>query len=329
MNVWLGAPLKSKEGLGLLALIVLGEKIPPDAKVVEPKDEDETELPGLPACFGLCQVTRSKQDCPWELHLGIAETHDMPGAWQIAFAAEITPFMTRAKWAESGRPEKVVIALVPQMMPMFVLVAWEGNTSPWAVVADNPHDLPAGPALSSLRAQHLLDALATGCPIVQVLREELERQQAAEGAKGVIVLDPLKRLEVEGSLLRKGRALAASLAAMQRRLERPVVTLDTLRGRLASPLGPEFVATKVAEAFETGHQTRAEAIFTIAEIALAVGRVDWSLVLAKVDRTQGSQLVGEVLVRLDALRARVGSQTADLASYATRAIKEARRCVGC
>lgn len=329
MNVWLGAPLKSQEGRALLDLIQLGEEILPDAEVVEPKDEDETELPALPTCFGLCQVTRSKQDGPWELHLGIAETRDMPRDWQIAFAAGSVPFMTRAQWAESGQPDKVVIALPQQLLPMFVLVAWDGNTSPWAVVADNPHALPVGPELSSLQAQHLLDALATGRSVAQVLREEIEHQRAAAVANGVIIVDPLKRLEVEGSLLRKGRALAASLAAMQRRLERPVVTLDTLRGRLASPLGPEFVATKVAEAFEAGRQSRAEAIFTIAEIALAVGRVDWPCVLEQVDRTQGSRLVDEVLVKLDALWNRIGSQPADLASYASRAIKEARKCVTC
>jgi len=329
MNVWLGAPIQSKEGRALLELIQLGDKVPADAEVVESKDEDETALPALPACFGLCQVTRSQPDGPWELHLGIADDGAMPTDWEIALAAQTAPFLTRARWIECGKPKKVVTALPPQTLPMYVLVAWDGNTSPWSVLADERQGLPVGPALSSLRAQHLLDALATGRPLAQVLREELERQRAAAGAKGAVVLDPLKRLEVQGSLLRKGRALAACLAAMQRRLERPVVTLDMLRGRLASPLGPEFVATKVAEAFEAGHQSRAEALFTIAEIALAVGRVDWPVVLDRVDRAQGCRLVEEALLRLDALRARVGSQTADLASYARRAIEEARKCAAC
>lgn len=329
INVWLGAPLKSKEGRALLDLIQLGKAIPPDAEVVEPKDEDESALPALPACFGLCQVTKSQQDGQWELHLGITETRDIPRDWQIAFAAGSAPFVTRAQWAECDKPENVVIALPPQMLPMFVLVAWDGNTSPWAVVAENPHALPVGPVLSNLQAQQLLDALATSRSLAQVLRTELERQRTEPGPKIPVVLDPLKRLEVEHSLLRKGRALAASLAAMQRRLERPMVALDTLRGRLASPLGPEFVATKVAEAFEAGHQSRAEAIFTIAEIALAVGRVDWPFVLEQVDRTQGLRLVEEVLVKMDRLWERVGSQPADLASYASRAIKEARKCVTC
>ena len=327
MNVWLGAPLESKEGRALRDLIALGGKIPQDTEVVEPKDEDETDLPALPTCFGLCEVVRSQQDAQWQLRLGITETRDMPAEWQITLAAEGDPFITRARWTERGKPEVDVVDLASQAMPMFVIVSWQGNKTPWAVVAQDPHSLPVGPALAKLRAQHLLDALATGRPLTQVLREVLEREQAAARETVSIVLDPLRRLEVEGSLLRKGRALAASLAAMQRRLERSLVTLDTLRGRLASPLGPVFVATKVAEAFEAGEQSRAEAIFTIAEIALSVGRIDWPRVLAHVNLPRGMQMVEDTLSTLDALRARVGSEPSDLASYASRAIKEARKCI--
>lgn len=327
MNVWLGAPRNSKEGKALCDLIQLGEGVPADAEEVEPKDEDEAELLALPACFGLCRVTRSSDDAPWELHLGIIATNDMPAAWQISLAAGDRPFQTRRQWETDGAAETVVIALTQETLPMYVLVRWDANETPWAVIADDRYGLPPGPALSSLRAQHLLDALATGRSLAQMLREELERKEAEVDAKAGINLDPLKRLEVEGSLLRKGRALAASLSAMQRRLERQVITVDTLRARLGSPLGPEFVATKVAEAFEAGQQTRAEAVFTIAEIALAVGRVNWAHVLENIDRTEGLALVDEILGRLDALRARIGEATADLASYTRRAIKEARECL--
>lgn len=212
---------------------------------------------------------------------------------------------------------------------MYVLVTWGEVAVPWAVVADDRHGLPPGPTLSSLRAQHLLDALATGRSLSQVLREELERKTAESDAdtKTGIELDPLKRHEVQGSLLRKGRALAASLSAMQRRLDRPVVTADTLRARLASPLGPEFVATKVIEAYEAGQQTRAEIMFTIAEIVLTVGRVNWARVFDYIDRTEGYAMVKETLERLDVLRGRLGNEPADLAAYAQRAIKEAHECL--
>ena len=327
MNVWLGAPLDSKEGRALRDLIALGGVVPADTEVIEPKDEDETQLPSLPTCFGLCEVVGSGQDGRWQLHLGITEANDMPADWQIAFNAGDEPFMTRARWTDHGKPVMELVDLAARPIPMFVTVSWQGNKTPWAVVAQDPQALPLGPALSNLRAQHLLDALATGRPLAQVMREVLEREQAAARETVPVMLDPLKRLEVEGSLLRKGRALAASMAAMQRRLERPLVTLDTLRGRLASPLGPVVVATKLAEDFEAGEKPRREVIFTIAEIALSVGRIDWPRVLEHVDLAQGAQMVEDTLSKLNALRVRVGPEPADLASYARRAIEEARKCI--
>lgn len=211
---------------------------------------------------------------------------------------------------------------------MYVLVTWNDNQTPWAVVAENRYGLPPGPTLSSLRAQHLLDALASGRSLAQMLREELESRETRSDAISEGNLDPLKRLEVEGSLLRRGRALAASLSAMQRRLGgHPVITVDTLRARLASPLGPEFVATKVAEAYRAGQQTQAEAVFTISEIALAVGRVEWAHVLKHVDPTEGLELVTHVIGRLDAIQAGIGEVAGNLASYASRAAKEAIKCL--
>jgi hypothetical protein len=114
---------------------------------------------------------------------------------------------------------------------------------------------------------------------------------------------------------------------MQRRLERQVISADTLRSRLAGPLGPEFVGTKVAEACATGEQNRAEAVFTIAEIALTVGRVNWGHVVEHIDRTAGLTLVDATLNRLDSLRTQLGDEPADLTSYAARAITEARKCL--
>jgi hypothetical protein len=325
MNVWLGAPRNSKEGKALLSLIQLGRTVPADAEEVEPSDEDEAVLPTLPTCFGLCQVTRENDDSPWGLRLGIT-ADDMPDDWTIELTAD-RPLLTRREWEVQGRPATTTIPIDQSTMPMYIVVRWDGNQVPWAVVTDDRLALPPGPGLASLRAQHLLDALATGRSLGDVLREELERADSTAGVQAGMNLDPLKRLEVEDSLLRRGRALAASLSAMQSRLQRQVLTLDTLRARLAGPLGPEFVSTKVVEAYKSAEQSRADAIFTIAEIALCVGRVNWSDVLEHVDVVSGVALVEKTLERLDATRSRIDDAPSDLASYANRAIKEARRCL--
>jgi hypothetical protein len=169
----------------------------------------------------------------------------------------------------------------------------------------------------------LLRALATGRALGDILREEQEPAGITDATKPSVDLDPLKRLEVQGSLLRRGRDLAASLSAMQSRLERQVPTLETLKARLTGPLGPEFVAMKVAEACEAQDQSQPEALFTVAEIALSVGRVNWKYVVEHVDETHGLEAVANTLTKLADVRRRIGDEPAGIAAYADRAIKEA------
>jgi len=332
MNIWLGAPLGSSEGRALRELVQLGELVSADADEVEPSDEDESDLPVLPACFGLCQVTRRSSDAPWELRLGIT-TDDMPQEWSVGLTGD-QAILTREQWQTQGSLPTTSVPIDQEALPMFVVVRWGDCHAPWAVIADDRLALPPGPRLAGLRAQQLLDALATGRSLSDIIREELERSEATADASGGINPDPLTRWDIQDSLLRRGRALAQSLNAMERRLDRQVITLDTLRARLAGPLGPEFVAAKVLEAYTTAKQsngdtafTSADTAFTIAEFALSVGRVDWSHVLEHVDAARGEALVAETLTRLDILRSQVADASADIASYAERAIKEARRCL--
>lgn len=327
INVWLGAKRGSKEGRALLDLIKLGKPAPQDAEAIDPKDEDEESLPALPSCFGLCRLARGAGDSAWELQLGITAGASMPADWVIRIDGSASSLLARAEWDELGRPAYTRRPLPLSIQPMYVMVSWEGKEAPWAVLADDRHGLPPHGRLTSLRAQQLLDALATGRTLPQVLREELEYRAAETDGKNGIDLNPLTRLDVKDSLLRRGRALSASLSAMQRRLERPVITADALRARLASPLGPEFVAGKIAEALESDQKTPADAMFTIAEIALTVGRIDWNHVVLKFDRAEGLGIVRESLSRLNDLRIRLGGEPEDLASYAKRAILEVQKCL--
>jgi hypothetical protein len=180
-----------------------------------------------------------------------------------------------------------------------------------------------------LRSEHLLRALASGKSLADVWREELERRQAdPSGPLSGVELDPLKRLDDRASLFRRGRALATSLAALERRLSRPVLTLDGLAARLRGPLGPGFVARKVREecVLEDPQDKRAEALFTLAEIALVLARVPWRETLRRVDASGGLDLVRDALAGIDELRRELGDDPADVADYAQRAIQEAIRC---
>ena len=330
-NVWIGAAKGSKEGKALMNLIQLGDIVPAETETVSPSDEDEVQLPALPTCFQLCEITKSPLDASWSLNLGISDEADMPKNWSISLVENGHIFAHRSSWEGAGRPSVSSCVLPKGLFPMYVVVSWgeaETLTCPWAVVAVDPFDLPPGPTIANLSIEHLLEALATNRPLSDVVRNKLESDRSASPAGDGLILDPLKRLDVENSLLKKGRALAASLTSMQHRLElRPAMTLEALKGRLNSPLGPLFVATKVVEAFKSGKQSAAEAMFTLAEISLVLARINWSQALALIDQRQGRDEIEKTIKKINKLRLQINSNSSSIALYATRAIKEARQCV--
>jgi hypothetical protein len=289
-------------------------------------DEDEADdLAALPPFFQLCRLAKSGD--AWELRLSF-DSKGSPADWHIALPTHKS-VLDRGAWETHGFPASYVYPVKEEELPMFLDVAWDGSQATWVVIADDRHDLPPGPGVSDLHSSQLLDALATGKSLAQVLREKLERdaQAASAGQKPGVITDPLKRFDSRSTLLRRGRALATALMALERRLARPVTTVDALEARLSGPLGPQFMASKVVAEYRDGDQPRPDAMFTLAEIALAVARVPWAETLQYIDRAEGVRLVEETLDHLDRLRAGLGSEPADLAGYATRAIKEAKRCL--
>ncbi|MEI2713839.1 MAG: hypothetical protein V9G04_11280 [Nocardioides sp.] len=328
VNLWLGAPLNSKEGTALFGLVPTGQEVDPvGVNYDDQADDDELEdsAPVLPPCFGLCRLTR--KDDSWILTIGI-EPVAMPIAWRVSLPSGAT-LLDATSWRSAGSPTSIEVAVEANNLPMFVVVEWDEESTIWAVIADDRHSLPPGAGLADLNSGHLLDALASGKSLARAAREELERKQRERPASGgtQIVTDPLKRFDSRASLLRRGRALAQSLAAMQRRLEHPALTTDALVARLTGPLGPRFVARKTVEDVEEGNKDLADGLFTLAEIALTVGRVDWARALQFVDQSEGRSTIGAALDDIESLRVRLGNGPADLAQYAARAMKEARRCL--
>lgn len=333
LNVWLGAPAESKEGKALASLVPMGAVLAADVPDTAPIDEDETATDdaALPLCFGLCHLGREDAD-NWVLAMEVRAT-DAPPTWTVATPTGAL-IAEASAWTRAGQPEVVKVSIATEDLPLYLVVRWESEGTPhetaWTVLVKDRHQLPPGLGLVDLRSEHLLRALASGKSLSQVVREELERHQTdrARGKKGV-ELNPLKRLDDRASLFRRGRALAQSLAALERRLSRPVLTLGGLAARLQGPLGPSFVARKVCEECEPDDpgEKRAEAIFTVAEIALVLARVEWTEVLKQVDETAGRSMVRDALTVIDDLRSELGGEPPDVAAYGGRAIEEAVRCV--
>lgn len=224
-------------------------------------------------------------------------------------------------------PHRLIRTIDAGGIPSYLTVNWSDKEASWVVIADDRLGLPPGPQLKDLRASQLLDALANGKSVAQAVREQLERAAPAQ-ASGGIVVDPLKRFDSSSALLRRGRALGRALSNLERRLADPVATIDSLRSRLQSPIGPTYLATRMIEDYEAEMVQLSEAVFTLAEVALSVGRVDWTTTLQHVDTTEGLAIVGETIDSLSALRKRLNTNYShDLTEYANRALEEANACL--
>jgi hypothetical protein len=333
LNVWLGAPVSSEEGKSLARLIPMAgqleEEVPDEPSIDE--DESIDGAAALPLCFGACRLRREVAD-RWVLRME-TRAADMPFSWSVTTPAG-SVLATASSWTRAGRPMVVEESVDVHELPLYLIVRWNDDgvsyEAVWTVLVEDRHQLPPGLGLVDLRSEHLMRALASGKALSEIVRESLERQPAdPSGVKaGGVDLDPLKRLDRPEWLFRRGRALASSLAALERRLNRPVLTLDALAAHLNGPLGPTFVAKKVREECLPSYpeEKRAEVLFTLAGVALVLSRVPWVEVLSQVDAAAGLVMVRDSLSVIDGLRAELGLEPKDVASYSLRAIQEAMRC---
>lgn len=323
LNVWLSASLDSKEGKALSALIPRGKSLTIELSFTAPDDEDEdvSELVALPAFFGTCRLSADQND--WKLTI-VLTSAPSPDSWEIRMPSG-TVILNSERWDSEGRPGQFAFPVKEDEIPLFIDVRWAGKISTWAVLADDRQTLPPGFGLEDLLSSHLFAALSSGHSIVQLVRETQERGITKTGAP--VVVDPLKRFDSLSTLMRRGRALGAALAAFERRLSRPVVTTEMLAARLSGPLGPRFLARKVIEDAAAGHMSNVEALFTLAEVSLSISRVRWSTVCAHIDIADGRRLVRQVLDDLDRLRSDLRTGGGEVVEYSDSASKEAQACL--
>lgn len=324
-NLWLSAPRSSPEGKALAGLIQLGPKIKADEITEALDDEDEPgDAATLSPFFGLSRLTQRDDDWTLVLELGLAKE---PASWHVTLPSGL-PLLDHASWADSGSPLSVVIPVDVQELPTYLEAEWDGANAAWSVLVDDRQALPTAAALKDLRARQVLDALAAGKPIERALYEALlQAHQVSRSGPSGVETDPLKRFDSKSSLLRRGRALSKALSALEERLGIPVATVEGLEARLKGPLGPTFLAARVRDDVESGQMPQAEGVFTLAEVALSIGRVQWNDVVELIDGAEGIALVQAALDYLSDTIAALSSDDENLTSYAKRAIQEAHRCL--
>lgn len=330
LNVWLHAGTGTPAERRLLELTPVGESVPTDTEWVNGDDEDEVDTPVLPLAFQQV-ITRRDEAGRWTLTCTVdpALLRALP-SWRVADHTG-TQLMTSQQWNEEGAPAQWASAVGGGDIPTFLTVTTGSDTARWSVLVDDRGELPPGPSVKDLTTAQLLAALARGrtlsAAVAEILAEKLASEEVDFNDD-----DVLARYEDPALLFRRGRALGAALDQLEERLARSLNEVDPVghfSSRLRSPLGPLGLTEHVLVDVDDGRMEKPEAVFTLAEIALSMGRVDWAVLLG--ERPNGAgPAAGELAAAFDRLARAIdqlGDLPTDLDEYARESVERSRRCL--
>lgn len=280
INLWVGVPLSSKEGKALKELIPMGDHVREDLNW-DPLEDDEAEevLYLLPAGFESALLI-----APQRIEFRFDIEH-LPEWWSIRAVrpgdSDRRVLVDSDGWKKASQQETFVADLPfgGSWIPSFLQVQWrkageERESALLLNVADRSI-LPPPEELRALSLDDLLAVLASTRPIRDTL-DALNRTKQKNTSLVDDPLDPLKTFDSSGMLLQRTRRRSASLAGVQRRLDQPVRSMDILDWRLSGVLGPENLAHRLVESDSEERMLPGEAAFFLAELALTIGRIDWS-----------------------------------------------------
>ncbi|MEO8381618.1 MAG: hypothetical protein ABI779_18295 [Acidobacteriota bacterium] len=160
--------------------------------------------------------------------------------------------------------------------PSYLLVQWPGldgkdHESIWPVNVTDASKLPPPDELRDLPLEALVEVLTSSRPLYEAVTHALDRQNRIRDARdGALELDPHKRVDTSGYLLKRVQRVSRALEGLRERLERPVLSLDALRWRLRGPIGALALARGLVAEQDVA------APFLIAEIALTIKQVRWT-----------------------------------------------------
>jgi hypothetical protein len=214
--------------------------------------------------------------------------------------------------------------------PPFVLeVTWQqadGSTpvASWPVNVANPAALPPPDVLRTLTLEELLEILASTRPLPEAVKRIVDGRGRGHSRGADVSLDPLRRLDSQAFLLRRTKRVARALDRLRERLERPALTKDAFEWRLRGAVGP----MTLADAFVKEAKVPGEARFCLAELALALRRVnpkvpaEGGLAVDEI-RSAIQAVVGEIQGKAIALNPSESTQMLD--TYVQAAFEEANR----
>ena len=181
-----------------------------------------------------------------------SEEVDPSGLSSIVWSGEAPPSLLTIRWP-AGNPESAVF---------------------WPVNVTDASRLPPPQELRDLPYEELLDVLASDLPLQEALARAQARRvkigpEKGDGSALPAELDPHRRVNTRGYLLRRVKRVSKALEGLRSRLERPAFTSDSLGWRLHGPVGPIALAQQIAA------REGPIAAFLIAEIALTISMISW------------------------------------------------------
>lgn len=193
-----------------------------------------------------------------------------PESWAIADEDEKRLYGSD-EWSRDSSPQSHEIAWPSARPPSGLWVQWgNGEQAWWAINVASQSLLPPPEELRNLPLDVLLRLLTSSRPLHREMEAYLKNLPAEGESLGVPAhLDPHKRVNTSRFLLQRTRRFSGALKGIRERLERPVVSEQSLHWRLHGPIG----VMALAGALKRDAHSAEERLFFLGEIILELSRV--------------------------------------------------------
>ena len=195
-----------------------------------------------------------------------------PPGWEISQEGTKLPFLTEARWQNTGAKESTVLAWQDERPPSGFWVRWQGNPEAawWPVNVADSAALPPPDDLKDLKLEDLIHIIGSASPLHKMLQKFLLNRSKSSGSQEPVTLvDPHKKVDTSSFLLQRSRRLSWALNALRQRLEKPAVTMKSLNWRLRGPVG----VMALAHALCREGRSSEEKGFLLAELAMTLDSV--------------------------------------------------------
>ncbi len=239
------------------------------AKPEDGEDSPDTSMISLPPFFQRAVFLHESGDSFLDLRF----IGSSPTSWTLRLDGDEEILFDERQWVEKGSPNQITLDWTKNRPPAGFEVTWEScpGSAWWPVNVDRSTSLPPPDELKDLSLDALLNILTSARPLHQAMRTWLKREEHTRNS-GERIADPHNphnRVDTSSFLLQRTRRVSWALSALRTKLERPVVSEESLEWRLRGPVG----VTAIAKAIDKEARSQEEFTFLIAELALELARV--------------------------------------------------------